>query len=168
VRYITVAVGSFLLGIVCMFVFGNHISTVRRPASVFAQTDSTGSVFDGNRFTPIVPAPPRMVDDGNIVERQVIDLDGMTISNGIFRDTTFVYGGGAYSLRNTTVSGNIEVDFIGAAANTVQFLKTIGLLRDSSPPSPATPSETNTPRKEKTTIKTTIKGDFVSPYDGKK
>src|ERR1035437_9732797 len=104
-RNVTLALGSFALGAVCMFFFGNK--TVRQPDSVFAQAPAP-RVPHGNAFTPVVPPPPRSVDDGNIRLEQLINLDGMNISNGIFKDSTIVYGGGAYSLRNVVISGSLK------------------------------------------------------------
>lgn len=164
-RSVTTALGSFVLGALCSSLFGGHISIGREPVLAFDKREP--SVFDGNAFTPIVPTPARSIEDGGINEYQVVQLDGANISNSVFRDPTFVYGGGAYSLRNSAISGNINFHFIGAAANTVQFLASFGLLGGGPPPTKPAAPEVNTPKTEKTVIKTTIKGDFVSPYSGK-
>jgi len=166
-RNVTLALGSFALGAVCMFFFGNHTSTVRQDGFAFAQAAPShpSSVLNGNRFTPVVPQPPRMVDDGNEYVEQIIDLDGMSASNDIFKDSTFVYGGGAYSLRNAAISGSVNFQLIGAAANTAQFLGMFGLI--GCPAKQQVPQvNPNTPIINRATLEKGIKGDFVSAYSG--
>ena len=161
-RNVTLALGSFALGAVCMFFFGNK--TVRQPDSVFAQAPAP-RVPHGNAFTPVVPPPPRSVDDGNIRQEQLINLDGMNISNGIFKDSTFVYGGGAYSLRSVVISRSLNFQLIGAAANTAQFLSMFGLI--GCPAKPQAPQvNPNAPIINRVTLEKEIKGDLVSQYSG--
>ena len=147
-----------------MFSFGNHTSTVRQAGLAFAQPDAPHL---GNRFTPIVPEPPRMIADANIMEEQVVDLDGMNISNSTFNDVTFVYGGGAYNLVNAKLTGAVDVKLIGAAANTAQFLTMLGLI--GCPAKPQAPQvNPNAPIIHRAKLDKEIKGDFFSPYLGTK
>jgi hypothetical protein len=146
-----------------MSLFGNRILTGGQADLVFAQAPH------GNMFTPVAPPPQRFLAIGNVYEEgTTIDLDGINFQYNVFKSPTFVYGGGAYSMRDAEISGTVNFQFIGAAANTVQLLKSLGLLGNSPPPSTPVVPQPNTPRTEKTVIKTTIKGDFVSPYDGTK
>jgi hypothetical protein len=90
----------------------------------------------------------------------------MNVTNNEYRDVTLVYGGGAYSMTSSLVSGG-RLQLVGAAANTAQLLVQLGFLGNpiSRPQTP--PAVERSKPIEKIIEKTTIKGDFVSPYDGK-
>jgi len=54
----------------------------------------------------------------------VVKLDGIETSNDVYSSPTgvrFEYGGGAFKLENVIVGGPIELDLVGAAANTAQL-----------------------------------------------
>ena len=145
---------SFVLGAVCMFFFTNH-------NVVLAQAPR------GNPFTPVVPPPPRMVMDGNIIENgQTFYLDGMSVSNSIIRNSSvIVYGGGAYNLRGVTITGDTQIQLIGAAANTANFLATFGMI--GCPAKPQIPQvNPNTPFTKVASLKEPLKGDLASPFSG--
>lgn len=143
-------VASFVLGAICMFFMGNHTSIFVRTAS--AQVNNSPSI-------PIVPPIRSIVVNHQTQIGGEYLLDGIHTENSNFDNVTFVYGGGAYDLKGSRLAIK-ELKFIGAAANTVQLLAELGLLQGSQPP-----AGTNTPI-EKTPTKTTIHGDFVSPYNG--
>jgi hypothetical protein len=164
-RNVTLALGSFVLGAVCMFFLGNHTSTFRQFVA-FAQAAATESIDPlGNKYTPVVPAPPRALASGNLFLRQVVYLDGLTSIGDTFSDSTLVYGGGAYHLANAKLTGVVDIKLIGAAANTSTFLAMLGLI--GCPAKPQAPQiNPNAPIIHRATLDKEIKGDLVSPYSG--
>jgi len=153
-RNFVLFLGAFVLGAVCMFCFTNH-------NLVLAQAPH------GNAFTPVVPPPPRMIMDGNIIENgQTFYLDGMNVSDSIIRNSAvIVYGGGVYNLRKVAISGDVQIQLIGAAANTANFLTTFGMI--GCPAKPQIPQvNPNTPFTKVASLDKELKGDFVSPYSG--
>jgi hypothetical protein len=163
-RTVTLAVGSFIVGAVCMSLFGNHISTFRQSDLAFAQTASPRV----NRWVPIVP-PVTVANElgGSMIAGQTIDLDGFIVYDNIFRNVTIRYGGGAYLLRNSTFEGETNLQFIGAAGNTFALLNSLGMIGCAAAPKTPPATNPNTPVIHSATLKTAIKGTFVSPYSGK-
>jgi hypothetical protein len=177
-RKTTIGVFSFALGALCAALLGSfnpHTSTVRQFFDVaFAQTTAPlmpqlPSHFAANPWTPPIPVPPRSISSGNIIEDQVVQLDGRNSEGETIRRSTVVYGGGAYRLVNAKVEG-VQLVWVGAAANTVRLMNDLGLLGQPLPTQPKRqqPINPNTPRIELTTIKAPISGDLISQYDGTK
>jgi hypothetical protein len=157
------ALGSFLLGVFCASLggYGNILSSTSAQAKQLPPGKYP--------YIPIVRPlePTTALSEGNSLDGGTVVLDGRYSFRESFTHTTLVYGGGPYNMQ-AAMMGDINIELIGAAANTAQFLESFGLLNKVSsntpPPSPPAPTM-NTPIKK--TTKTTIKGDFVSPYDGK-
>jgi hypothetical protein len=163
-RNITTASLSFVLGAACMFLLGNHASTFVHPASAQAEL----LVDAWKAAVPVVPPLNRVGASHNTQIGGEYGLDGIETSASLFNGVTFVYGGGAYKMDRSAIVGPVNLRLIGAAANTAQLLASLGLLGGSaSAPTSPPATEPNTPRVERT-AKTTIKGDFVSPYSGHK
>jgi hypothetical protein len=163
VRNLRTALCSFLLGLICASL-GNHRIA---PSSVFAQVNAPSTSLPRNPYIPLVPPFGRSLQEGNSHGGgdSLLMLDGKNSFREEFDDgTTIVYGGGSYNMQGAVFSGRINIELIGAAANTVKFLETFGLLANSPQPSPPA-AIMNTPITK--TTRTTIRGDFVSPYDGK-
>jgi hypothetical protein len=107
-----------------------------------------------------------MIAEGNINVGQIIPLDGMNLSKSEFRDTTFVYGGGAYRLVNSLFVGNTEFRFIGAANNTLQLLAQFGFIGCPAKPQPPAVNP-NTPAIKTASLAEPLKMDLIAPYQGK-
>jgi hypothetical protein len=152
-RSLTMVLGSFVLGMVCMFFIDHHGAT----PSVLAQR--SGETL--NAFVPVVPRPPRSINDGGIFENgTTVDIDGANITNAVFRNgVVFRYGGGYFNLVNSRIDSSTKVELVGAAANTVAFLQ---LLRANVPakPEPIAPKTPITRTIERMTIQNTLQ----SPY----
>jgi len=97
----------------------------------------------------------------------VYAVDGIESNGDRFNNVTFEYGGGAYKLENATVSGKVNINLIGAAANTAIFLRAFGLLGcpAAAPKSPL--PNPNIPVIQSATLKTPVRGDIVSPFGQK-
>jgi hypothetical protein len=102
-----------------------------------------------------------MIMDGGIFENGItVDVDGMNISNSVFRNGVVLrYGGGAFSLANAYMDGTQQIELVGAAANTVAFLQQTGALPPTKPDAIAP----NTPITRKVE-KRKIQNNLLSPY----
>jgi len=157
-RTVTVALVAFTCGALSMLLFEIAI-----PSRLALAQDPRGW------FMAVPKVPPlsgRRADHETYINSGY-RLDGLETTNGTFNQVTFVYGGGAYKLEGSTIVGPTTLKLIGAAANTAQLLGRFGLLAQSPLITSAPDTGLNTPIVQKTT-KTTIKGDFVSPYNGEK
>lgn len=171
-RNVTVGLGSFLLGLLCasLLGFGSPQTSIFRQSVVFAQTKPgiVSSTFTLNPFTPTVPPMPRSLSEGNINENQIIQIDGIHSREDTFRNMTLVYGGGAYVLNKARFDGGVNIQLVGAAANTAQFMATFGMIGcPASVPKAPPHINPNAPRIDKVSLTTALSGDFVSPYEGK-
>ncbi len=179
---------TFVIALLSFVAFCSRLFTGRQSA-VHAQ-DPFGTNEVSLAFRPRVPelgiAVPKVVPLANIRvsnnlvvgnETQpplVVKLDGIETSNDVYSSPTgvrFEYGGGAFKLENVIVGDPIELDLVGAAANTAQLLKDFGML--GSPPyravlPPVESVKRNIPHKIKTTIdpRKPLSGDLASPFDG--
>lgn len=186
----TIAFFSFVFGVLTPIAIGHWSST-----SVLAQ----GILIGG--AVPLVPhldaSVPRveplhhvMVDRSAMLGVAGADaryvIDGLQLSNVSFDNplggVTLAYGGGAYSLSNVSISGKLNLELNGAAANTVNFLDSFGLLKTAAisrvgssvgiittvPAAPAKALELpkNKPITKKIKLASPLKGDIESQYDG--
>jgi len=164
-RTVTLAFGSFVVGALCMSLFGNHISTVRQSGLAFAQMPDMGEVWQA--AVPRVPPLGNSGSSHNTFLNAEVPLDGFRSSNNVYKGVTFVYGGGAYSLTDSTVVPPVQLKFVGAAANTLGLLNTFGMI--GCPAKPQAPEvNPNTPIINKASLEKELKGDFVAPYSGTK
>lgn len=152
-RGITIAIGAFVLGIVCMFLIDHG------GASPFVFAQSSGETL--NAFVPVVPRPPRSITYGGIFENgTTVDLDGANIASSVFRNgVVFRYGGGAFRLVDSRIDSSTQVELVGAAANTVAFLE---WMKANVPakPQPIVPNKPITRTIERMVIQNTLQ----SPY----
>jgi hypothetical protein len=160
-RNVILALGSFTLGAASMSVLGGP------QALPVLRAQSINIPYK----TAIPQVPPlegtAMLLEGEMSQGTVLHLDGKLLHGSTYFSPTIVYGGGAYELLDSTISGPVKLQLVGAAANTAQLLATFGFL--GTPPSTSPPSsEKHMPIEKTTTVKTSIRGDFVAPYDGKK
>jgi hypothetical protein len=156
-RSLTIALGSFALGVSFTLLL---LPGYRTPI-VFAQQPTQ---YNGNPFTPKVPPPPRMLSEENTQESVLIEVDGLTSRKDTYVNPTFGYGGGAFYLKDATVKGHLSFQFVGAAANTVTFLRIFGLFGCQAPANRPEPVNPNRPITESATLKMPVSGDIVSPY----
>jgi hypothetical protein len=128
------------------------------------------------KVLPIEAAFANNVIDFSDSDTPLIDLDGMSMRNGTFSGgkgqwVVIKYGGGAYELDNTTISGPIRLELTGAAANTAKLMESFGLLaptQASATKVPQVAAEKNQPITKKTVLVKPLKGDIFSQYDGRK
>ena len=156
-RIVTVALGSFMVGALCMSFLGRYTSTL--PQSVFAQTAMRSKLA-----VPIVPPLTHITSIGDHIDGLIYAVDGIESKDGIFHDATFEYGGGAYRLENAAISGTVGFKFTGAAANTVSFLSAFGMIGcpAAKPPKPET--NPNQPIMENAKLSIPYKGDLIGPF----
>jgi hypothetical protein len=129
---VTVALGSFAVGVVVMFLLGNH-------ASIFVQSASAqpkGMV--GRGAEPAVPPLGGNVSSSKF-ENVTKLLDGLHCRDCVFKNVTFEYSGGPYNLVNAAFSGSIRINFKGAAADTVVLLDFLKSLNAGNKPQPLQP-----------------------------
>jgi hypothetical protein len=145
---IAIALASFVADAASMFFVGNHTST-------FAASQ-------GATLAPEVK-PPSFTMQGFSTSGIGYKLDGIICTDCTFSDVTFVYGGGAYLLRNVQMSKPIRLRLEGAALNTANLLNSFGLLgchaNEPKPPAPKLPqimeaTYVATPKENR---------DFISP-----
>jgi hypothetical protein len=165
-RTSAIALGTFLLGLLCGlgYIPANGSLSFAQLAPPLKSPPKSH-----NPYIPIVPAWAADVTNGffNAYFSQYVELDGRNSYGESFEDaTTIVYGGGPYHMQRAKFNGTVKIELIGAAANTAHFLETFGFVKNGETHEGPSPEEMNTPIKK--TTHTTIKGDFVSPYDGRK
>jgi hypothetical protein len=177
---ISLSVISFTLGVCCT------VATFR----LFVAVNNVDAQIAGP-FVPIVPpissalpvpiVPPisGMIFADNAFESSVepskLMLDGLVSIGNTYKNPTgtiITYGGGAFHLENSSFVGPLTFEFIGAAANTVTLLNSLGLIvhQDRTNPNPAalpTPQRINKPVRQKVTLNKPLRGDIASQYDGK-
>jgi len=157
-RIVTVALGSFTLGAVVMFFWGNHTST--SPQSVLAQ-----GLVAVSGAVPVVPPLRHIVVGGHgTVANTEYPVDGLETSGLKFVNVTFKYGGGAYKLENVTVTPPVNIRLSGAAANTFAFLTSFGLVGCPNAQPPRPQINPNEPILRKASLNETVKTDLISPY----
>jgi hypothetical protein len=93
-------------------------------------------------------------------------LDGIYSTNDRFEGVTFKYGGGAYNLSGSVIIPPVNLQLIGAAANTAQLLRVFGMLGCPAKQGPPATTNPNTPILEKAALQDTFRGNLVSPYNG--
>jgi hypothetical protein len=162
---LTIAFGSFMLGVFC-----TALGVGKSSPMAFARTQESTPGRVNSYIPVVVPLGTynRSLSTGNVQMNQTVLIDGRNSVQEMFDNSTLVYGGGSFRMEDFLLTGTTNIQLIGAAANTAQFLEIFGLLNRAAPNSPPSPPQApamNTPIHK--TTKTTIKGDFVSPYDGK-
>lgn len=138
---ITLALGSFMLGVLCMSLLGNQTSTLAQQAQ---PTPRPPIHFMNMRaWVPVVPPignrkMERLTLSGG---GMIYDVDGMRCEGCAISDVTITYGGGDFALINTAISRPVRIDLEGAARNTAIFLNMFGLLgcHVNKPPAPNVP-----------------------------
>ena len=148
---IIVALGSFILGVLAMSLFGDQISTLVHP--VLAQPNET--VSEGPE--PIVPPLRGKKIWYKQFSNETLTLDGLDCTNCGLVNITFEYSGGAFSLVNSIVVAPRLV-LKGAAANTAFLL---ALLDPETKPQPVQP---NKPIVKVPSSNQKMRWDIVPPY----
>lgn len=135
---ITLALGSFALGLCVMYLLASHTSTIVQRG--FAQEPAKperaiGTAVEMGGFEPMVPGlGPRLnVHIEQPVQRQALDglnCEGCDIDAGVL-----TYAGGAYNCNPCKIKHE-RVELRGAAANTLRFLMQTGMLGVPMPKAP--------------------------------
>ena len=156
-RIVTVALGSFIVGALCVSFWGSHTSTLSQP--LFAQT---AIHIEGT--VPVVPPLRHITSSGGKYKAVKFEVDGIESTGDTFTGVTFVYGGGAYKLADATVVSPVNFEFTGAAANTVVFLSQFGMIGcpASHPQEPTI--NPNSPVMKTAKLASPYRGDLVSPF----
>ena len=121
-RKIMLALGSFLVGAMFMWLVGNHNST-------FAQSPNKPvPLLKAEGAVPTVPPFRNVVLEGVGFGDDTILIDGILCRNCGFNNTVIEYGGGEFAIVEPHISGPVSVKLDGAALNTAVFLNYFGLL----------------------------------------
>jgi hypothetical protein len=186
---------SFFSGMLIGITTNGHLF----PQSVFTQRVASAGPFSLPKVPSIDSAVPKVppllhtyIDHSvfagvpGVPERYA--LDGLETDNVRFDNPsggiTFEYGGGAYRLSNVIISGQLNLELTGAAANTATLLDSLGLLKNPltslgvdkvgmfttipKAPTQATEIPKNKPIINKLKLANPLKGDISSQYDGGK
>lgn len=156
-RIVIVALGSFIVGAVVMSLLGSHMSTLEHSASAQVVT----YMDTGTASIPVVPPLSGLKADRPTLNGVAVNLDGTQNVGGIYKNVTFRYGGGAYSMENVTILLPVKIELMGAAQNTEVFLASMGLIGCPAV-APQKPINPNTNRME-AALKVSYKGNLVSP-----
>lgn len=114
------------------------------------------------------PLNSRPILKNGYFSKEVQVLDGLDCRTCTFDNANLVYGGGPFNLENTQFTGQVSLQFVGAAANTIGMMKLTGLLKEEEAAIPQ--PEINKPVVETTIIKrqkAAPKVGFGTPYMGK-
>ena len=176
-----IAFASFLLGIACT-IGALRLSSTSAASKVQAQNFFGSDLSYVPRVLPLgvsVPVVRPVPTDGlnannTVIGSPMIALDGMYSTNNLFsspKGSEIVYGGGAFKVDHTLFDGLTHFVFIGAAANTVSLLDSLGLLVHSpiTEPNPAalpTPQQINKPKHQTSRLRHPLNGEISSQYDG--
>ena len=130
-------------------------------------------IIAANPIPVVQPLKISLSERNAFSDAATLPLDGLISRNDSYNNVIFEYGGGAYRLIGAKISGRVGFRFIGAAANTITLLDTLGLLvhEGSASPNPSalpSPRQMNKPRKQKVILRKPLKGDIASPFDGLK
>lgn len=133
------AVGSFILGAISMFLVLSGSQAVIWAQSPAASSSSSSESFASPEMISIDARVPRVPDipvrfaNLSFPSNQSEHLDGLSCTDCQFSGPLLLYGGGEYQLINATFAkGTIRVQLVGAAQNTFNLLKQLGLLREPS------------------------------------
>jgi hypothetical protein len=156
-RILTVAVLSFMLGATLASLYGSQTSTPQAPA----QSPQKPNVDAG--VMPVVP--PVFAISSQFVNASggLVVLDGYRCRSCNFRSITLRYGGGVFDLTHSTVDGTVNIELVGAAANTVAFLSNLGIGLCKFP-APIERPNPNRPIIQVATFEKPVMIDLMSPY----
>jgi hypothetical protein len=126
---VTLALGSFLLGVVCMIPFTSHTSTLVHPALAQGQDSALGS---SAAKLPTVPPLSRQKFSSMTVADSIQSFDGLNCENCVFMGDELTYAGGEYSCIGCVLRVN-RVTLKGAALNTFKFLLFTGAIPAPKP-----------------------------------
>jgi hypothetical protein len=132
-------VGSFILGAISMFVVLTGSQAIIWAQSPAASSSSSSESYASPEMISIDARVPRVPDipvrfaNLSFPANQSEHLDGLSCTDCEFSAPLLIYGGGEYQLINATFAkGNMRVQLTGAAQNTYNLLKQLGLLRQPS------------------------------------
>jgi len=146
-----------------------------KPRAVWNQftiSDVQGGFVDVLGLRGSIPTFPalntRPIVKNSYFSREPQILDGLDCRTCTFDNANLVYGGGPFNFEATQFTGQVSIQFVGAAANTIGMLKLTGLLKE--PNAPIQQPETDKPVPSTTVVKrqhTAPKVSFGAPYLGK-
>lgn len=133
---ITLTLGALMVGLV----LGSLFSTGRAATQSQAPSSGVPQIFGGatidcagipgctplglpNRQPQVPVLGPPLAH--MTFARGTQPLDGLDCDDCIFADTTLIYGGGAFNLKNAQFSGTTHLELNGAAANTLAMLNLV-------------------------------------------
>ena len=162
------------------FVAGCLLATALFHPKLFASSGQTQpnaqpqiSVIDGmaagrgSNLVHVAGAEPQVLPVRVLVRHGVADgapnqiLDGLICDECTFKDSKFVYAGGAFSLKNVSFSGETSIEFTGAAANTLVMLRFLDAMKAGQRPQPVNPK---VPIVETAQLKATSPFEVKSPW----
>ena len=112
---------------------------------------------------PIVPQGFGGTSGSVIVSGGLVILDGYACLGCTFQNVTLRYGGGVFGLSHANITGTARIELVGAAANTVAFLSTIGVCCYKRP-EPLERPRPNVPIIETAKFEKALLVDLRSPY----
>jgi len=134
---VTVAFGSFIVGILCGLLAFSLVQTSTRVQAFQQppQAQAPPSVISMPGAVPVVP-PLQFFGEGSTVGGAVQQLDGFSCERCTIAVPVFTYGGGAFRLPGSKVPRNVEIRLTGAAQNTFNLLRMTGAIPNPAPVAP--------------------------------
>jgi hypothetical protein len=137
---VTVAFGSFIVGVCsmwCFMNFGHHTSTLVHPSSVFAQAAVT--------FPSAVPTVPDISanaysEDMTISGYSAQPLDGLKCKKCLIDVPVLTYAGGQFDCQECKFRHPVKLGLTGAAQNTLVALEAFGVIGTVKPAAPLPPN----------------------------
>jgi len=140
-RNVTVALGSFIVGAISMFLLGNHTSTFAQSPQGLAPPGLAINI-DG---TPTVPPFKNISVEGSHFTEDSFRVAGVLCRRCVFDRTILLYGGGEFSIVESQFVSPPSIQLTGAASNTAVFLSMFGLLGCPANNAPHTPPQNKAP-----------------------
>lgn len=170
-RSVILALGSFIVGACCMFAISAGIQTstwAQSAASSPCTKQPLGAQLEmGSRsgllITGAVPTIPGLAPEMKKIEltSDVQILDGVNCVNCTLVSPHLVYGGGAFRLPNSTLTGVITLQLVGAPLNGAALAVQLGMLQPPKKVEP--PHAFETPHKFKASTDSTMKTVVAAP-----
>jgi hypothetical protein len=131
---------SFIAGICVTLLTGSRMpsldaQSVSNITFVGGQGMTSGIRPDPAAVPVVKPLNPTLsVKNVGIRNSHSQQLDGLKCNQCRFEDATLTYGGGAFDLKNSSITGTTRLQLTGAAANTVALLDLLRGIQVDSPP----------------------------------
>lgn len=163
---LTIAFSSFSLGVLSSFLLlsGTHASMRAQepPPSPPSQAAPLEPLLVGGAGVPTVPPITQHFEDFGIVGMSgAFGVDGTECVRCKFGGPVLRYGGGNFQFTDFSMTGPVQVEFTGAARNTLLFIDFVQrLAAGQAPQQPTMPSA---PIIKTAAVKNQIMGSFGTP-----